>query len=137
MTRAVLDAGVLIAGLISSSGSPAALLAAVGDGRFDIMVCPMLLAEVRRALGYPRLQRYVTSAEADDFVAWIARVAVILEDPADVTAVTRDPNDDYLFALALLADADVVVSGDNDLTQVTTTPVRVMTPRAFLETLVA
>jgi putative PIN family toxin of toxin-antitoxin system len=135
VTRAVLDAGVLIAGLISSSGSPAALLAATGDGRFDIIVCPMLLAEVRRALGYPKLQRYVTSAEADEFVAWIARTAVILEDPADVPSVSRDPNDDYLFALALQADADVVVSGDGDITEVTTPPVRVMTPRAFLETL--
>jgi putative PIN family toxin of toxin-antitoxin system len=133
--RAVLDAGVLIAGLISPTGSPAGILAAVGEGRFDVVVCPMLLVEVRRALGYPKLQRYVTTAEADAFVAWIARIAVILEDPAHIPAVTRDPNDDYLFALALGADAAVVVSGDADLTTVTTPPVRVMSPRSFLETL--
>ena len=135
MTRAVLDAGVLIAGLISTTGSPAGILAAVGEGRFDVVVCPMLLAEVCRQLGYPKLQRYVTTAEADAFVAWIARVAVILEDPADIPSVTRDPNDDYLFALALGADADVVVTGDADLTLVATPPVRVISPRSFLETL--
>ena len=84
---------------------------------------------------YPKLQRYVTTAEADAFVAWIARVAVILEDPADIPSVTRDPNDDYLFALALGADADVVVTGDADLTLVATPPVRVISPRSFLETL--
>ena len=49
--------------------------------------------------------------------------------------MTRDPNDDYLFALALGADADVVVTSDADLTTVTTPPVRVMSPGSFLETL--
>jgi predicted nucleic acid-binding protein len=79
--QAILDAGVLISGLISSSGAPAHILDALAEGRFDVVVCPMLLAEVRRALGYARLERYVASSDADTFVAWIARVAVIYPDP--------------------------------------------------------
>lgn len=137
MIRAVLDAGVLIAGLISSSGAPAGLLDAVGDGRFDLVVSPMLFEETRRALSYPKLQRYVTADEADAFIAWIARVGIVLADPAEIPNVTRDRDDDYLFALAVAADADVVVSGDADITSAPAPPIRVLTPRAFLDTLLS
>lgn len=133
MINAILDAGVLISGLISFSGSPSQILDALVEGRFDVTVCPMLLAEVRRALGYARLERYVTSSNADAFVAWIARLAVIHPDPTTIEPVTRDPNDDYLFALARDARVDVIVSGDADLTGLVETPIRVLTPSAFLD----
>ena len=135
MIQAVLDAGVLISGLISSSGSPAQILAALVEGRFDVVVCPMLLAEVRRALGYPRLERYVTPSNADAFIAWVARIAVIHADPTTIAPVTRDPDDDYLFALARDAHVDMIVSGDADLTDLAEPPTRVLTPRAFLNAL--
>ncbi len=132
MINAVLDAGVLISGLISSAGSPAQILDALVEGRFDVTVCPMLLAEVRRALGYPRLERYVSPSDADTFVAWIARVAIIHPDPTAIEPVTRDPDDDYLFALARDSHADMIVSGDADLTDLDEAPTRVLTPRDFL-----
>lgn len=135
MTRAVVDPGVLIAGLISAIGSPAGILAAVGDGAFDPIVCPMLLAEVRRALGYPKLQRYVSDDDADAFVAWLATTAIIFPDPAVIPQVSRDAGDDYLFALALDAAAACVVSGDGDVIGVTDPPVQVLTPRAVLDSL--
>ena len=135
MIQALLDAGVLISGLISSSGAPAQILDALVEGRFDVVVCPMLLAEVRRALGYPRLKRYVTPSNADAFVAWIARVAVIHADPTTIAPVTRDPDDDYLFALARDAHVDVIVSGDADLTDLDEPPARVLSPRDFLNRL--
>jgi putative PIN family toxin of toxin-antitoxin system len=133
--NAVLDAGVLISGLISSSGSPAQILDALVEGRSDLTVCPMLLAEVRRALGYPRLERYVTPSNADAFVAWMARIAIIHPDPTTIEPVTRDPGDDYLFALARGAHADMIVSGDADLIEIVGPPTRVLTPRAFLNLL--
>lgn len=132
MINAVLDAGVLISGLISSAGSPAQILDALIEGRFDVTVCPMLLAEVRRALSYPRLERYVSPSDADTFVAWIARVAIIHPDPTAIDPVTRDPDDDYLFALARDSHADMIVSGDADLTDLDDAPTRVLTPRDFL-----
>jgi predicted nucleic acid-binding protein len=46
-------------------------------------------------------------------------------------AVTRDPNDDYLVALAVAAQADALISGDRDLTDLQT-PVPILTPRMFL-----
>jgi putative PIN family toxin of toxin-antitoxin system len=137
VTRVVIDAGVLIAGLISSSGAPAGLLNALGEGRFDLIICPMLLAEVRRALAYPKLERYVTADDADEFIGWLARVAITRPDPSAIPSVTRDPDDDYLFALAIEAGASLVVSGDADVLAARDIPVPTSTPRDFLDALLS
>ena len=49
--------------------------------------------------------------------------------------MTRDPDDDYLFALARDAHVDVIVSGDADLTDLDEPQTRVLTPRDFLNLL--
>lgn len=51
--------------------------------------------------------------------------------------MSRDPDDDYLIALARTARADALVSGDADLTDLDLTDLPVLTPRQFLEDLVA
>ena len=61
--------------------------------------------------------------------------AVASDDPADVVAICRDPNDDYLIALAHAADAHVLVSSVRDLTSITGYEPPIVTPRRFLGTL--
>lgn len=61
-------------------------------------------------------------------------VAIRVDDPDDVPAVCRDPNDDYLFAVAA-AHADVLVSGDKDVLETTGVAVRVLSPAGFAEIL--
>ena len=129
--RAVLDANVLIPAALSPGGSPAQLLVAWQAGEFDLIVSPKLIAEVRRALAYPKLARLVPSADADAFVAWIGRSAVLTPDPDGPPPVhSVDPGDDYLLALAA-ANQAFLVSGDADLTTLAGDfPVR--TPADFL-----
>lgn len=45
----------------------------------------------------------------------IRRHAVITGDPDPVPPVTRDPDDDFIVALARLHHVDAIVSGDLDL----------------------
>ena len=134
--RAVLDANVLISAVLSPRGTPARLLLAWQAGAFDLVVSPSLLAELRRALAYPKLERLVTSADADAFVAWIGRSALLAADPDGETPVHAvDPADDDLLALAA-AERAVLVSGDAHLTVLADRfPVR--TPAAFLASLEA
>jgi predicted nucleic acid-binding protein len=40
---------------------------------------------------------------------------VVLADPEDVEPLPRDPEDDYLVALARTAKAKAIVTGDKDL----------------------
>jgi len=66
--------------------------------------------------GKPRLAKRIPLEELEIFVALLAQsgegVATIAEP---IPAATRDRNDDYLLAYALLGAADYLVTGDRDL----------------------
>jgi putative PIN family toxin of toxin-antitoxin system len=132
--RAVLDVNVLISAILSPRGSPARLLLAWQAGAFELVVSPALLAELRRALAYPKLARLIPSAEADAFVAWIAHSAVLAADPGGAPVFpSADPDDDYLLALAM-AERAVLVSGDGHLT-ILADRLPVRTPADFIASL--
>jgi predicted nucleic acid-binding protein len=48
--RAVLDTNVLISAFLSPQAAPARAIRAWLDGRFELIVSPLLLAELERAL---------------------------------------------------------------------------------------
>lgn len=134
--RAVLDANVLISAILSPRGTPARLLLAWQAGAFDLVVSPVLLAELRRALAYPKLERLVPPGDADAFVAWIGRSALLAADPDGEPPVHAvDPADDYLIILAAVERA-VLVSGDAHLT-VLADRLPIQTPAQFLASLEA
>jgi uncharacterized protein len=112
--RAVLDPNVLISALLSAGGAPANVLLAWLDGAFELIVSPLLLAELERALTYPIAKR-IDASEAAEFLGLLRRQADVVDDP---TAAPRlhspDPGDDYLIALAASARA-MIVSGDGHL----------------------
>jgi hypothetical protein len=115
--RAVLDVNVLVSAILSSRGAPGRLLAAWRNGAFELVVSPLLLAELRRALSYPKLARMVPPVDADALVALLGRVAEVARDPSGPPTVrSADPKDDYLIALAA-AERAVIVSGDTHLTE--------------------
>lgn len=134
MIRAVLDPGVLIAALISSQGAPARLLTLWLEGAFEVVVSPKLLGELSTVLRRSKFRRYVTEDEAEQYVDVLRRLAIILEDPEEVEAVSADPKDDYLMALAGGAGA-IVVSGDSHLTEIVNPDPAVVTPREFVDRL--
>jgi len=133
--RVVVDPGVFVSALIAPKGTPAQLLDLLLEQRFELVVSPRLLRELTGVLLRDRFRRYVTAAEVRELVADLAAVAIVLRDPPDPAAVTRDPNDDYLVALAVAAQADALISGDRDLTDLEDPPVPVLMPRTFLDRL--
>jgi|GEM_PF-4700286 len=54
------------------------------------------------------------------------------DDPDPAPAVLRDPDDDYLVALASESGAEAIVSGHLDLREATGRPVDILTPREAL-----
>jgi putative PIN family toxin of toxin-antitoxin system len=135
LKRIVFDPGVLISALISSQGAPAEALDRWRDGEFDLVVSPALLDELRRVLMRRKFRRYATEEDVAAFVAALGEEAIAVEDPPSSSErFTRDPNDDYLVALARAANAEAIVSGDSDLTTVKLDP-PVVTPAEFLQLL--
>lgn len=131
MIRAVLDTNVYVAALLSSDGAPARLMRDLEEGLFDAVVCPRLLAEVDGVLARPKIAHRVDHTTAAAFVSWLARIAVSVPDPEHVAAVSPDPDDDYLIALARIGRAQIIVSGDSHLLGIAELTPRVLAPAAF------
>jgi putative PIN family toxin of toxin-antitoxin system len=139
MLRVVADANVLIsAALARSPNAPSVvILEAALDGRLDLVTSPQLLGEITSVLKRPRLRKYLSTDEALRFVADLAAQTILLTDPPGPPAVCRDPNDDYLVALATARHADAIVSGDPDLHAVDTEQldIEILTPRQLVDRL--
>ncbi len=112
--RAVLDANVIISGLLAPQGAPARLLVAWREGAFELIASPKLLAELDRALAYPKLRSRVSSDEGQSLLDWLGRLASLANDVDEAPVRSVDPADDYLLALAAASDA-LLVSGDKHL----------------------
>jgi putative PIN family toxin of toxin-antitoxin system len=113
--RAVLDPNVLISALLSPGGSPARLVRAWIGGHFELIVSPHLLAELERALAYPKLRKRIDAEDARAFVVWLSVSATLCADPVEPSSISSpDPNDDYLITLAA-TQAALLVSGDAHL----------------------
>ena len=129
--RAVIDVNVLIAALLSPRGAPAALIPAWQHGQFELIVSPALLAELERALAYPKLRQRIPQADAARFAEWLALTATVVPDPSPPYALrSADPDDDYLLALAASASA-ILVSGDAHLLDMAATGLPVRSPAAM------
>ena len=132
--RAILDPNVVISGAISSQGAPADALRSLASGEFELIASQALLGELERALAYPKLRPYISESDAADLVRWVADSASVVVGPdTDSPVQSRDPNDDYLIALAS-AHRAALVSGDKDLLALEG-EIPVFSPRAFLDLL--
>lgn len=132
--RAVLDPNVVISGLISNAGAPAEVLAAVAAGHVDVIVSPLLLAELGRALTYPKLRRRIDAQSAERALEWLSDTARLVDDPATSPPVrSDDAGEDYLIALAASEKA-ALVSGDQHLLALKDR-IPVYSPREFLDIL--
>jgi putative PIN family toxin of toxin-antitoxin system len=114
--RAVIDTNVLIAGLLWR-GPPHALLEQVRAGTVSMVSSLVLLGELADVIGRPKFDAILarTNTSPEQSLAEIARLAELIEPPPLSQPVCRDPDDDHLLALALAANAELIVSGDNDL----------------------
>ncbi len=93
-----------------------------------------LLYELETVLLRDWFRRKLTVFDVLEYVLWIRERATLMD--TDVTAeVSPDPDDNYLYALSLASAADLV-SGDPHLLQLGKTgPVRVFSPREFIDEL--
>ena len=133
--RAVLDPNILISALLSPSGAPAHVVARWLGGEFELVVSELLLAELERALAYPKLRGRIATADAAEFLALLRQGAAHASDRPDPPRRSLDPGDDYLVALAE-SERALLVSGDQHLLGLADEfPIR--SPRAFLEALQA
>jgi putative PIN family toxin of toxin-antitoxin system len=113
--RIVADTNTVVSALLWG-GAPEQVLIAAREKRITLYTSPALIAELEEIVGrkkfVPRLAR--AGSSASQLVGdYRALTEIVL--PTHVPAVVRDPDDDQVLACALAAQADAIVSGDNDL----------------------
>jgi putative PIN family toxin of toxin-antitoxin system len=129
--RYVLDTNVLISGALFPDSAPGrALRVALREG--TVLASAETLAEVAEVLGRPKLDRYLTWNEREEFLAALARRVEIVQ-PETQVQMCRDPDDDCIVELAIDGKADLIVTGDRDLLSLSVIRgVRIVTPARFI-----
>ena len=111
--RVILDTNVLLAALISPHGAPDAIYRAWRAARFELVTSQKQLDELRRVSRYPKLKAILPAHRVGTMINNLHRAVVLETLPALPEGVTAaDPDDAFLLAMALAADADFLVTGD-------------------------
>lgn len=114
--RAVIDTNVLISGLLWH-GAPHVLLEQIRAGTLALVSSPALLAEFEDVIGRAKFNAILTRSNTsrETVLAEMRKLAEVIAPPPLSKPVCRDPDDDEILALAIAAQADLIVSGDGDL----------------------
>jgi putative PIN family toxin of toxin-antitoxin system len=135
--RVVLDANQFISAVLVPVGRPAQILDAWRRGDLDILISPPILAEVRRVLLYPRLQKCHgwDEAQVEAFLEGVWAAAIPTPGTISVESVPDDPSDDKYLACALEGSAQYIITGDQHLLRLDPwRGIRIVPPAVFLET---
>ena len=136
--RAVLDANVLVSGLISRKGPPGQILDCWLEERFQLSISPKILRELQRVLQYSRIQERLVEGQAAALLKQLDVTANMVAGTLKLDVLTRDPSDNIYLACAVEAQADYLVTGNSghfDEAGTSYRGVSILTPRLFLEIL--
>ena len=114
--RLVIDTNVLLSALLWRS-RPHALLEQARNGVVTLISSPALLAELAEVLERPKFDAMLSKSDTSraQLFAQVRLLVEVMEPPPLAQPVCRDPDDDTVLALARVALADLIVSGDDDL----------------------
>ena len=115
--KVVLDTNVLLSGLMFPDGAPGRVVAAWREARFELVVSVHQLAEIGRALAYPKIRRVLDWDDRciEQFIRQLYIRAQIVDLGAISVEVPADPDDAPILATLVAAKADVLITGDGDL----------------------
>ncbi len=134
----VVDTNVLVSGLFRHPSPARDMLHQFRDRAFTLAISPSLVGELVEVVTRPALRRLIPREIIDALLDNIREDAFLIQPSHPVRVVAADPDDDRLFACALAAEADCVVSGDHAVLAVKRwRDIPVISPRAFLAWLTA
>jgi putative PIN family toxin of toxin-antitoxin system len=127
--KAVFDTNVFVTAFVTE-GICSKLLIRGRKRDFDLIACPIILREFEQVL-IKKLS--ATRNEARDALRLISEALSSIVSPSRrVEGICRDREDDAILACALAAEADYLVTGDNDLLVLKTFKgIKIVTPRDF------
>ncbi len=115
--RCAIDSNLLISSLFKMQSPPALVLAAWRTHRLEWISCPEQLHELSVALFRPKVMAYSRGGLplAQRLLQELEHHSTFKYLTKPFPAISRDPNDDFLFALFDQGHIDLIVTGDQDV----------------------
>ena len=129
--RVVIDTNLCISMLI---GKRTKQLRQLFDSpKYELAISEALIEEILRVTARPKLACYFNQDDVHDFVQFLRENALCFK-VEKILPRCRDPKDDFLLELTVVANADILLSGDTDLTNMKRIRnCRIMTVSEFLK----
>lgn len=113
--RVVVDTNLVLSALVFGGDTPGAGRQAWQQARFQPLVSNPTVAELLRALAYPKFK--LSPAEQEellaDYLPWCETVSI--PEPPPATPSCREPSDQPFLHLAVAGTTDFLITGDADL----------------------
>lgn len=115
--KLVLDTNVLLSGLMAPEGTLGREVAAWLEARFDVAMSIEQLADIGRALRYPKIHRKLKWDEQriEQFIRQLYIRTEVVDLHSTSVESPREPKDTPILATLIASSADVLVTGDRDL----------------------
>lgn len=134
--RVIVDTNVLISGLFGIKNSPSLhIIKAIRTQKITLVTSPVILEEIENVIHRDRIIKLTKMSldERADFMEKLIERSELTSGAQLSQAVGRDRKDDKFLACAVLAKADYIVTGDEDLLVLQAYEgIKIVTPRAFL-----
>jgi uncharacterized protein len=113
--RAVIDTNILLSALVLSRGGLSRFRQLWQDEEFTPLVSKPTVTELIRVLAYPKFK--LTSLDREDLLADYLPYCETVSMPTELPQIPlcRDPFDEPFLHLALVGQAEYLVTGDRDL----------------------
>lgn len=132
IVRVVIDTNVVVSALLFG-GIPGKLLSMCQSGRLQPFLSASILEEYLQVLAYPRFK--LTDQEIDFLIyRQILPYFEVVTVAGKAPVIKADPSDDKFLHCAVAAEADVLISGDRHLLQLSVYQnVPILSPTAMLQ----
>jgi putative PIN family toxin of toxin-antitoxin system len=138
LIRVVLDANVIISGLLSKHGPPGQILDAWLNQQIAVFVSDQIITEIHNVLEYPRIRDRLEPGLVTQLVENLTELCECTESELILDILRIDPSDNIYLSCAVEASADYLVTGNPKHYQEAGNLYRgiyILTPREFLKIL--
>jgi putative PIN family toxin of toxin-antitoxin system len=130
LKRVVIDTNVLVSALLFD-GVPGELIGCWRQGKILPLASRDIINEFIRVLSYPKFQlneEEIKFLLNQEILPWFEIVTVKKQNPF----VIDDPDDDKFIWCALAGRADYIISGDEHLLNLNSSPIPILSPAKFI-----
>jgi uncharacterized protein len=124
--KVIIDTNAFVSGVIWS-GKPAQIVSKWVGGEFELILSAELLAEYVEVLERLSKNPELGSHWQETLIKRATFVSVTQK-----VDICRDPDDNFILALALASEADYLITGDRDILAISPFPTKILSPAAFL-----